>query len=156
MLQEGFSGTAMGIEDASIRISNEIERRIGASEDVVERASTYKGSPIGRTALKMQAEEAEKWKEGFLPKTEQAYLERDITDVTSIPDEPMSPFGDLTERQLNPQKFKIESLEEEMESEEGDFMMEHEGFLTPSEPDVMEQLQTFRSKRQSFLDQPPQ
>ena len=156
MLQEGFSGTAMGIEDASIRISNEIERRIGASEDVVERASTYKGSPIGRIASKMQAEEAEKWKEGFLPKTEQAYLERDITDVTSIPDEPMSPFGDLTERQLNPQKFKIESLEDEIELEEGDLMREYEGFLTPKKPDVMERLQTFRSNRQSFLDQPPQ
>jgi len=43
-----------------------------------------------------------------------------------------------------------------MESEEGDLIREYEGFLTPKKPDVMERLQTFRSNRQSFLDQPPQ
>ena len=43
-----------------------------------------------------------------------------------------------------------------MELEEGDIMRDYEGFLTPEEPDVIEQLQSFRSRRQSFLDQPPQ
>ena len=78
------------------------------------------------------------WKEGFLPKVEQAYLERDLTDVTSIPDEPESlRDAEYTERQLNPEKYKIESSEEEMELEEGDIMREHEGFIKsdPRHPD---------------------
>ena len=147
MLQEGFS-TAAGKESTDSMIGSEIERRIKESEDVAEQYSFAEGSGEGLS------EKAVKWKEGFLPKVEQAYLERDITDVTSIPDEPES-LRDIekdTERQRDPQKFKIESLEEEMESEEGDLMMEYEGFLTPKEPNVMEQLQDYRSRRQSFLN----
>lgn len=150
MLQEGFS-TAAGKENTDSMIRREIERRTKESEDVAERYSIAEGSG------KRLSEKAVEWKEGFLPKVEQAYLERDLTDVTSIPDEPENlRDAGYTERQLNPDKYKIESLEEEMELEEGDIMRDYEGFLTPEEPDVIEQLQSFRSRRQSFLDQPPQ
>jgi len=114
MLAEGRDDVNLHSGPYETTLPEEVRRREQESQEIAD-------IPTNQMRPKWAREHLAEYR----PKMEQAFLERDITDVTSLGGEPRA----IPERKLNPDKFRIESLEEAMEAEEGDLMKEYEGFI---------------------------
>ena len=116
MLAEGRNDINLHSGPYERTLPEEVRLREQESEDILK--------PFGSSTQVIPQRAREHLAE-YRPKMEQAFLERDITDVTSLG----GSLPEFSERKRNPDKFKIESLEEAMEAEEGDLMKEYEGFI---------------------------